>query len=193
MTREYWWIPANGGIHIFKEQRATAHVRQTLLPEIMARARKLLHHLPELTGISHQWLMSPQCCGEATLLDSCSEWRATHLTHKMIHCAKGKEPFYYQRPLQFLEHSWRTTLNYWTYITLTSLMWRLELLWQRLGCQMAVVDSTINSGFLEFKVLNSLRWSMQNFSPLYLQRASMQLMDYTRGRERRQKCSTTVC
>lgn len=54
-------------------------------------------------------------------------------------------------------------------------------------------DSAINSGFLEFKVLNSPQWSMQNFSPLYLQRASMQSMDYTRGRERRQKCSITVC
>lgn len=54
-------------------------------------------------------------------------------------------------------------------------------------------DSAINSGFLKFKVLNSPQWSMQNFSPLYLQRASMQSMDYTWGRERRQKCSTTVC
>lgn len=54
-------------------------------------------------------------------------------------------------------------------------------------------DSAINSGFLEFKMLNSPQWSVQNFSPFSPAEGFNAVIHNTWRREKRQKCSTPVC
>lgn len=83
----------------------------------------------------------------------------------MIHYIKGEEPFLRPKAIMIF----RTSLE--NYIKLLN-VYHIDLSNRKAGIALAETvmsdgsgDSAINSGFLEFKMLNSPRCSLQNFSP----------------------------